>query len=146
MRDVTYHKHYVCTVQSQHANGLLDVLPDDETIRGTGLSSIPIRHGLPGCTIEVAAGASLLLGFENGDPSKPYCALWESGLANVIRIDIGENPADVARKGDTVEVLLPPAVFSGTIGGSPATGMLTFPTNKTLGTIVIGSTKLGVGS
>ncbi|MDF3069179.1 MAG: hypothetical protein K0R38_4780 [Polyangiaceae bacterium] len=48
----------------------------------------------------------------------------------------------VARQGDTVEVLLPPAVFSGTINGAPATGVLTFPLMKTQGVITTGSPKV----
>lgn len=63
-----------------------------------------------------------------------------------IRIGGAATAALAARLGDTVEVLLPPAVFSGTIAGSPASGVLTFTTNVTTGTIsAVAQNKVWIG-
>ncbi len=100
MRDVTYHKHYVCTVESQ--NGMtLDLKPDDERIAGAGLGAVPLRVGLPGFTVEVPQGARVLLSFDNGDPSKPAAALFDPGSVTRIVFDGGTQA--VARQGDLVE-------------------------------------------
>ena len=84
MRDTLYHAQYICTVQSQDADGNLDLLPDDERIRGTGLSRVPIRYGIPGVTARVVAGARVTLAFEAGDPSRPFAALWDPGVIEEI--------------------------------------------------------------
>lgn len=117
MRDVTYHRLYSCSVQGQDAAGLLDLLPDDETIRGTGLSKVKIRHGLPGFTVKVPTGASVLLGFENGDPRKPYASLWDPGSVTSLTFDQGTKA--VARVDDTAVC---GTLLLGTVTtGSPAT-------------------------
>jgi hypothetical protein len=128
MRDVTYHKLYPSQVQRQDASGLLDLLPDDESIRGTGTSGVQIRHGLPGCTVKVRPGARVLLGFENGDPRRPYAALWEEG--DIISVSLGFGGSrPVARIGDTVSVFFPPTIpVSGTLSGAPFSGVLTITT------------------
>jgi hypothetical protein len=42
-------------------------------------------------------------------------------------------------------VLLPPAVFTGVIGGSPASGVITFPAGYTLGSIETASGTVKIG-
>jgi hypothetical protein len=54
--------------------------------------------------------------------------------------------ADDARTGDSVDVLLPPMVFVGTIAGSPATGVMTATLAKTLGAVSTGSSKRGTAT
>jgi len=100
MRDVTYHKLYPAKVQLQHDDGTLDLYPDDESIRGRGLTAVKIRHGLPGCVVRVSAGAKVLLGFEGGDPYRPYAALWEPDSLESISFDNGTQA--LARVGDLV--------------------------------------------
>jgi hypothetical protein len=56
------------------------------------------------------------------------------------------NGQDAARKGDVVEILIPPFAFEGTIGGSPAAGLLTAPLPRTYGTIVTGAPGVGIGN
>lgn len=124
MRDVRYLGTYACTVQGQ-TGSLLDVLPDDPDMAGRGLSGVPIRHGLPGCTVQVRTGARVLLAFENGDPTKPYVALWAEGDITSVSVGYG-GTKPVARIGDTVSVFFPALIpFSGTVGGVPASGVLT---------------------
>jgi hypothetical protein len=125
MRDTRFHKLYPCTVERQDANGLLELTPDDEEIRGTGLAAVPIRHGLPGFTVKVKSGARLLLGFEAGDRKRPYAALWEPGAVEEIVFDGGTNP--VACDGDSATVFFPPAlvITGGLVGAFPFTGTIT---------------------
>lgn len=144
MRDTLYLGQYAATVQRQAADDTLDLLPDDERLRGTGLSGVPIRHGLPGARVRVADGARVLLGFEGGDPRKPYASLWSA--STIVSISLGEAPAAAARQGDAVEVLIPPAVFTGTINGLPATGVVSWALPKAVGIITAGSAKVSIGT
>jgi hypothetical protein len=136
MRDVRYHKLYPCVVQRQDAGGALDLYPDDEEIRGSGTSGVPIKHGLPGCTVRVKVGARVLMGFENGDPNRPYASLWEHDGLESISFDDGTQP--LARLGDlvasggpmtgctittTVPVPAPPGVIA---PGTPIIGFISF--------------------
>ncbi len=125
MRDTRYHQMYPCEVQGQSADATtLDLLPDDEEIRGTGLSGVPLRHGLPGITVRVPRGARVRLGFAAGDPTRPYAALWEPGTIESISFDGGTKP--IARVGDSVTCFWPPSVpFIGTLAGMPFTGTMT---------------------
>lgn len=87
MRDTLFLGLYTAEVVRQAGDGTLDLMPDDDRLRSQGLQSVPIRHGLPGVTVEVPAGERVLLGFDSGDPSKPYAALWHEG--QVTRVNIG---------------------------------------------------------
>jgi hypothetical protein len=102
MRDVTYLGTYPATVMGQ-AGEMCDVRPDDPKVGGpSGLSGIPIRHGIPGVSIMVPPGSRVLLAFENGDPSKPYVALWEKGT--VLTLVFADGTMPLARVGDQVMV------------------------------------------
>lgn len=157
MRDARFHKLYPATVQFQNQDGSVEVLPDDEEIRGTGLRAVP-RPGLPGTDINVAAGARCLVGFAEGDPGKPFIAEWEgNGLASV-RLGHGTRP--VARMGDTVKIATTPSqnvagIIQGilTIPGpppvptpippSPFSGVVTLPpTPPVQALIMAGNTKV----
>jgi hypothetical protein len=86
MRDTIYLTTYSAQVIRQAADGTLDLLPDDIRLQSSGLQGVPIRHGLPGVTVEVPAGERVLLGFDSGDPARPYCCLWHEGQAMKVRI------------------------------------------------------------
>lgn len=77
-----YHALYSCKVVSQNADGTLELQPDRTTL--SSVSKVPIRLGLPGVEVKVAAGSRVLLGFENGDPAKPVATLWEKSTLNEI--------------------------------------------------------------
>jgi hypothetical protein len=100
MRDVRYHINYICEVQGQDADGLLDLLCDDERLRGTGLSGVPIRVGLPGFKVKVPSGARVMLGFDDGKPNKPYAALFDPN--SVTEIQFADGTQAVSRQGDLV--------------------------------------------
>jgi hypothetical protein len=94
-----YQALYPCTVVNFMPTGVVDVVPDDPKFRGTGFQGIKIRHGLPGFTCEVSHGARGLLGFDAGDPQRPYFSLWDNGTwVDSITFDGGTH--DVAREGD----------------------------------------------
>jgi hypothetical protein len=71
----------------------VDVKLDDPRL--PGMSALPIQVGLPGATVEIAAGARMLVAFENGDPAKPIALLWDRG-AQARRISL---PADLVELG-----------------------------------------------
>ncbi len=85
MRDVTFHRQYIATVTAQTSSGLLDLEVDDPNISATGFQGVPLRNGLPAIQLEVETGSTVLLAFENGDPAKPYAALWEQ-TAGTLRL------------------------------------------------------------
>ena len=106
-----------------------------------------------GVYAEMSPGAVVLLEFLEGNPAlpvvSPSCDTRDQ-FATPKRLTLGGGPkdsdsaADVAFKGAEVDVLLPPAVFVGTVGGAPATGAIIWSAPKTLGMIAVGSTKAGV--
>lgn len=97
-RRLDYLALYPCVVRQQRADGTLDLDPEDTRI--PSCQGIPLRLGLPGVTVTVPAGGRVLLGYEHGDPRRPYASLWESGEVTVISINGGTTR--VARVGDSV--------------------------------------------
>lgn len=116
------------------AAGLPDVIP------------VSMWPGVAGVHAQLSPSAEVLVEFLEGRRTMPvvtgFAGKDGKGFVPVSLTLGGESGAEVARKGDAVEVLLPPAVFSGTIGGSPASGVLTFTLNKTEGAITAGSSKV----
>lgn len=116
--------------------GLPDLLP------------VSMWPGLAGAHAELAPSAEVLVTFVEGDRAQPIVTHFapKDGTGFVpVRLTLGgEDGPPAARQGDGVEVLLPPAMFAGTIGGSPASGVLTFTTSKTLGVITAGSGKVRI--
>jgi hypothetical protein len=131
--------------------------------RRVNLQSVSIAEGLPdalsvdmvpgiaGAWAQLTPGAIVFVEFIAGDLRDPII----SGFSDIsdpkfvpVRLVLGgvDNAQDAARKGDSVRVLLPPAYFIGTVGGQPATGVVSFPGGYSLGTITIGSSKVGIGS
>lgn len=140
MKNTIYHAQYICTVQSQDADGNLDLLPDDERIRGTGLSRVPIRHGIPGVTVRVLPGSRVTLAFEAGDPRRPFAALWDPGAIEEISFNDGRAP--VARVGDYVTVFWPAAAaVQGFVGGVLFDGIMKID-KPSVGIIQSGSPKV----
>jgi hypothetical protein len=126
-RDRLYLRTFEAEVLRQADDGTLDLMPDDERVRGTGLQGVPIYHGLPGVTVRVVAGARVLLQFVSGDPSKPFASLWRSGDIEELSFNGGSAP--IARQGDPVAVYWPASVpFTGTLAGQPFVGTLTITT------------------
>jgi hypothetical protein len=103
--------------------GLPDVLP------------ISIWPGIAAAEIAPELGTEVLVEFIEGDAAQPAVTGFQSAADGAV---------EVAYKGADVEVALPPAVFTGTIGGAPATGVLAFPLSSTKGVVTAGSPRLKV--
>jgi hypothetical protein len=119
--------------------GLPDLLP---------LSMWP---GIAGAHAELAPSAEVLVTFIEGDRAQPVVTHFagKDGTGFVpTRLTLGGvDGANAARLGDAVEVLLPPAVLSGTAmmpGPTPISGVLTFTGVKALGVITAGSAKVRI--
>lgn len=133
-RRVDYLGLYPARVVAQRADGTLDLVPDSPRV--APCQGVPYRT-LRGLSVDVPAGARVLLGYEGGDPSRPYALAWEIGDATSVRVNGGTRSA--ARDGDSVSVTIPAgAVLVSSPGGpipSPAPITLT-------GTITSGTTAL----
>jgi hypothetical protein len=103
--------------------------------------------GVSGVHVKLAKGTEVAVSFLDGDRSLPIIDSFvgrAGPAATPERIEIGgPDGADAAVKGGTVEVLFPPMIFAGTIGGSPASGVVSSMTGKTTGTIVTGIPRVG---
>src|ERR1700761_2136022 len=119
------------------------------------LSKVPVRLEGSG-TIVLSAGSTVLVGFQNGDPTQPFIAFYgKPGDAPASKLylnvtdelKLGQNAtAGVARGGDQTTTLLPPFVFTGTLttpgGPQPLTGVMVASTGQTLGVISTFSDKV----
>ncbi len=119
--------------------------------RAAGLPDIePISQwpGVAGTHAQLTPGAEVLVAFVEGDRAQPvvthYAGRGGIGFVPVSLTLGGATGLPAAKQNDTVEVLLPPGVFSGTINGLPATGLITFPLMTTLGSITTGSSKVNI--
>jgi hypothetical protein len=86
-RRMDYLAMYPATVLKDHGNHELDLQPDHPAL--PALVRVPLRLGLPGATIKVKSGARVLLGFDNGDPDKPACHLWQAGTLEYLQVRTG---------------------------------------------------------
>lgn len=108
--------------------------------------------GVAGAKCTPALSSECLVSFVEGDPAQPVVLAFTGpdgqGFAPQA-ISLGDQSGPpAARVGDAVEVLLPPAVFNGTLGvppaGTPITGVITFPSAKAEGAITGGSAKVQI--
>lgn len=102
-----YRAFYRARVLAQSTDRLrLDVEPDDKRL--PLMSEIPIKHGVPGAVITISAGAFVMVGWENADPSRPHAAVFDHG-AGVVKLVLngteivtgGESGAEKTIKGET---------------------------------------------
>jgi len=132
---IDYLALYPAKVVSQNGDGSVDVQPDDARL--PGMTSVPLRFGLPGLELKVTSGARVLIGFENGDPRRPVATAWEKDGFQSVAIGGGTQP--IARVGDTVSVSIPAGTpIAGQLAGQPFTGAWTQPVICT-GTILTGN-------
>jgi hypothetical protein len=137
---IDYFTLYDAKVVSQSADlTTVDVQPGDTRL--PGMSKVPLRPGLAGMSVQVTPGGFIRIGWDRGNPSMPYAALWQGG----------ETPIKVILKGVTVYIgdesganpLPTKADFdahthlAGTLanGGGPVTGVTGAPVAPATGTI-----------
>lgn len=106
--------------------------------------------GVAGTHALLTPGAEVLVQFVEGDAAQPvvthYAGKDGTGFVPVLLTLGGATGQPAARQGDTVEVLLPPAQFAGTINGLPATGVVTWLAPTADGTITSGSGKVSIAT
>lgn len=118
--------------------GLPDIIP------------VSIWPGVPGVAVTLTPGTAVLVAFIEGDRTMPVVTHFAGpGGDQFVPVGITIGGPDgsgqpAARSGDSVEVLLPPGVFTGSIGGVPAQGVVSWLIGKTLGTILTGSAKVDI--
>lgn len=141
--------HYKYRVVRMLGDGRVDLqlvraapgLPDVATV-----SQWP---GIPGAAPQLTPSAEVLLAFIDGDPTQPiithYSGQGGAGFVPAQLVLGGDAGPPAARSGDAVEVLLPPATFSGTVAGVGAvSGVIIWPAQKAIGTITAGSAKVSI--
>lgn len=133
-RRVDYTALWPARVVAQQGNGSLDLVPDSPRV--APCQGVPYRT-LRGLSVDVAAGARVLLGYEGGDPSQPYALAWEIGDATSVRVNGGSTRA--AREGDSVSVEIPIGAVLVMVAGVPTPNPTPIPLT---GTITSGTTAL----
>lgn len=100
-----YERSYPSVVERSYDGGDVDVLPDDDVVKGIGLQRVPAPSIAPSTFARAEAGARCLLAFAEGNPRKPQIIAWEYAQDSAtVQLDGGTT--SVARKGDLVDVLL----------------------------------------
>jgi hypothetical protein len=132
-QEIDYSRTYPCKVVTQNDDdGTLQLMPDDGRVGGgkvgaTGLDRVPIRLGLPGFSAKVPNGARVTLGFDAGDPKRPYAALWDDKGNAPTEIKFMNGNRAFARVGDQVKVFastVTPIPVTGTLSGAPFVGTM----------------------
>jgi len=103
----------------------VDVTPEDTRL--SPRKNVMVRVGIPGAVAVVQAGAIVLLGWERGDPKRPYAVpSWEAGATvttlklNATTIILNSGTNHVARVGDATSGHV--HVESGMAGPYPVSG------------------------
>jgi hypothetical protein len=74
-RRLDYLARYTAVVVAQTGDNL-SCKPDDSRL--PTLVGVKLRYGIPGLVLQVAPGARVLIGFDAGDPTKPFAELWST--------------------------------------------------------------------
>lgn len=86
-RSLPYAIVYPCTVLKDWGDGHLDLQPDNAEM--PPMPRIPLKFPFPGLTLKLKEGARVLLHFEDADPDKPRCFVFESGTLDKIEVVTG---------------------------------------------------------
>lgn len=138
-------------VSAVRADKRLDLVPPPDKPHLPELAAVE-QWGLG--VVTPAVGTEVCVQFRDADPTRPIVVPWGFGSTpDVVAIDASDKidlgaPATrgVARLDDTVIVLLPPAMLTGTVvvmgTPSPISGMVTWASGQTTGTITTASSKV----
>jgi hypothetical protein len=96
-RAIDYSRKWPARVSGVNGDGTIQVVPDDARIRGAGLDRVAIRTGFPG-RITPQNGTRCLIGWEGGDPSRPYAEGWDTN--SVLEMSLAGGTLPNARQGD----------------------------------------------
>lgn len=117
-----YQKTYQAKVDRQNANKSVNVIVDGKF----QLDNVPLLPGIAGAVPLMRPGDLVSVGFLGWNRATPYAVPAQLG---------SDSAKPAALQGDSVEIILPPFAFVGTINGVEATGVMTALTGETLGTI-----------
>jgi hypothetical protein len=136
MNGVDYFGLYECKVVTQSADlTTVDIQPS--VAKFAGLQRVPLRLGLPGVTAQFAPGAKVLLGWQGGDPSLPYAALFQGG-ETLLALTVGSGADNVATKADITALIASIAGLTYLPGPGTATPVtLTVPLPTTYASNVV---------
>lgn len=84
---IDYYAMYPATVIKDHGDMRLDVEPDSEKL--PQMTRLPLLGILPSCRVKVKKGARVFVGFENGEPTKPRCHVFDSGVLELLELRTG---------------------------------------------------------
>jgi hypothetical protein len=142
--DPRLHSKWRYRVESMAPDGRANVVAINDRAPFPTLARVPVYSSV---YVDMSAGAVVLVEFLEGDPSQARCEpvadTRDAHFAPERTVVGGTEGADIACKGHPIEGLLPPATFTGTINGLPATGVVIWAAPKVLGTITAGSSKAG---
>jgi hypothetical protein len=91
---IDYFGLYRATVVRESIRGdgsmIVDVLPDDVlgVPRIPSMSGVRLKLGLPATTVQIVPGAHVGVGWEGGDPTKPFATTWDGGEADATQMTI----------------------------------------------------------
>jgi hypothetical protein len=125
---------YECEVKAVAQNGeTVDLQPLDPRIRPH--QGVPVRTGVPGVAPIVKTGSTALLGWETGNPGRPYVPAWLLG-AGVAKLVV---KADMVFLGDEsgAEALVKKSEF---VGHTHDFGTLQCPNTGTGAVAITGAT------
>ena len=117
--------------------GLPDLLP------------VTLIPGVAGFSQVLKPSVEVLVEFEEGDKTRPIIVGYTNGDV-FVSLTIGDpsTALPAARQSDTVKVLMPPGILTGTlmVAGvpTPITGVIAFTLGETLGSITTGSGKVKI--
>lgn len=89
-------------VTAQGASGVIQCLPDNALIGGSGLDNLSVLLGLPGFEVSVPSGCRGVIGFAEGSPQKGRWVGWEAG-SSVTSITFDGGTKAVARVDDALQ-------------------------------------------
>lgn len=132
-RQVDYSAEWPCKVVTQNPDDTLQLLPDDDVMRASGLDKVPMRFGMPGFRVRLKPGARCHLAFAGHDPARPFATSFDANpdFVDSVECVAGGRSAGIARLGDSVKVFVAPGVpipVSGTVSGAPFAGVMTIAT------------------
>lgn len=123
-------------VEACHPDGRCDLSPPPDVKRYAEIRNVE-QWCFGGAVYRAQKGAVCVVAFRDWKKTKPC----------ILGFRLGAGPyVDGTYKGATVEVLIGALMFEGLINGMPATGVLTSPVGKLLGTIATGVPNVGLRS
>ncbi len=96
MGRVDYFALYQAEVISQSGQ-TLELRPLDS--RFPDMDEVPIWHGLPGVEVKIEKGAIVLVGFRDGNPTRPFAMLWQSETLTDVKLT-ASGKVEVSAGGD----------------------------------------------